>query len=182
MRKSLACVIFLFTATLLVAQQTPPAPTKKVSDYGKELTDLQVWGKNLTDDKFYEARFKFKDKKTGKESKFSDFPEFDRLMFKMTTTQRFNKHLDILDDAWQDDLKKAKGKVPDSNGKLDAIAGADDISKMIDSLVSLRKTAVQSWEMQANSIFKNFPKEFEEKDMNLYLKNIKILKESLEGR
>lgn len=184
MKKLLPCVIFALAVPMIYSQQpTPtPAPTKKVSDYTKELSDLQTWGKNLTNDKFYDTRFKFKEKKTDKELKFSDFSEFDRRMFQMTTTQRFNKHLDSLDDAWQEDLKKVKGKVPDSKGKSDAIAGADDVSKMIENLVVLRKIAVQSWESQANSMFKTFPKEFEEKDMNLYLKNIKILKDSLEGR
>lgn len=190
---------FLLMAVLMLAvpvfaqtQPTPPtpppilkpapAPPKKVAEYTKKLGDVKIWAKNLTNDKFYDEQFSFKDKKTDKETKFSEFPPFDRRMFQMTTTQRFNRHLDKLEETWQEELEKATGKVPDSKGKADEIAGADDLGKFIADLVKVRKDAVLRWEEQANSVFKDFPKEFTEKDKSLYLKNIKTLKDSLEGR
>lgn len=187
---------FLLTVTLIIlgawplsitAQKLPtiiksiPTP-KKVEAYTKQLSDLQTWSKNLNNDKFYEGRFSFKEKDVEKEKKFSEFSLFDRRMFQMTTTQRFSRHLEKLEETWQEELKKATDKIPDSKGIAGEVIGADDLGKFIVDLVKIRKEVAQSWETQANSVFKDFPKEFEEKDRTLYLKNIKILKDSLEKR
>ena len=155
-------------------------PTKKVSDYKSQLSDLQKWGKNLTDDKWYGERFKFVNNK-GETKKFMDFETFDRRMFQMMTTQRFNVHLASLEGSWRNDLKKvAAAKIPDSADDPNAIAGSDDLQKMIDDLHKLRADAIASWETQAISIFKDYPKNFNEKDQEHYLKTIKELKKSLE--
>lgn len=187
MRKFLvpAFLLVAFTCQPALAQKAPePEPPKiLVEKYQKALADMQNWAKNLTNDKFYEDRFNFKAKDTEKPKKFSEFSEYDRRMFQMLNTQNFNNYLGRLENAWQDELKAAKGKTPDSKGDPKAIAGADDIAVHVKELIKVRQTAVASWEAQANKMFKDFPKEFkDERERTLYLKNIQTLKESLEGR
>ena len=168
-------VAILF-ASLVFAQE-------KVREYKKELSELQNWCKNITNDKFCEEHFTLKEKNTNKEKKFSSLSKFDKLMFQMTITQRFNRHLEKMEQVWQDALEKnTKNKIADSKGKDDVVAGIDDLTKFIEELTKLRKEAIDSWENQANKIFEEYPKEFEENDKKIYIKTIKEFKKQFTER
>jgi hypothetical protein len=162
-------------------QVDPKKPEgRKIAEYKKALGDLTTWAKKLDDEDFYDKQWTFKNKETGEEKPFKSFDKVDKRMFMLATAQRLSSHLGALNEDWEKELKKA-AEGP-SDGKDDSIATQAEIKQFIADLANLRKVQAAKWEEMAQAMFKDYPDKFTKEEKEFYLKQIRTLKEKLEGK
>jgi hypothetical protein len=177
-----AAILLLYPA--ISYTQHPALPTEgkvaepkagaTVGDYKKIINLASRWSKNLTNVKYYETRYTFKEKKTGEIKKLSELPAFDRDMFFMLQCELITKNLTTTNDKWKTDADALPSADKEEEEEEDKTpAKKEDVQQFLGQLLVIRKTAAEKYEALAEKVFKDYADKFTTEERDQYLKSMR---------
>ena len=192
MKKILIIIAILVFAPASLAQTTP-APTTTteeasgfqyptVSDYRNVLNDYVLWNTNLANLKFYEALV-FKNRKTGKTTKFSDFSKIEKRLYLLYNAELLSIKMIRLELTWSFERIQLKiekeletTRPTTQNGKK--VATSKDVDENIYAIRALRIKHAVDFEKLINNVFEEFKDEIPEEDRKFYVGRIRKFHDS----
>lgn len=173
--KHLAFLLFLVCP--LYADTPTPEPSPTLDDYSKAIAKYKEATKKAFDLPSWKG-IELTNKKTEETKKFEELSNFEQHLFLASSANRLTAEMTILKKHWDNEAAKFKDPnykivpLPKVEKPEQKAAELKDVEKYQAELLTLRKNFAVKHEEYLAKIFKDFKNDIQEKERDLYLKEV----------